>query len=162
MSHCYLCFHLCSLIFFFLMIRRPPRSTRTDTLFPYTTLFRSEVAVPEARIANLAPGQSVTTRLPAFAGETLEGTIQTVLSQANLDSRTVRVRVELPNPQQRLRPGMTAEVTLSRNVEDVLVIPSEAVIRTGRRALVLLDEDQGRYRPLEVRQGREFDDQPTE
>src|SRR3546814_11980789 len=32
---------LCSLIFFFLMIRRPPRSTRTDTLFPYTTLFRS-------------------------------------------------------------------------------------------------------------------------
>src|SRR3546814_13265369 len=36
--------HLCSvhLLFFFLMIRRPPRSTRTDTLFPYTTLFRSE------------------------------------------------------------------------------------------------------------------------
>ena len=118
-----------------------------------------EVAVPEARIANLAPGQSVTTRLPAFAGETLEGTIQTVLSQANLDSRTVRVRVELPNPQQRLRPGMTAEVTLSRNVEDVLVIPSEAVIRTGRRALVMLAEDQGRYRPIEVRTGREFDDQ---
>src|SRR3546814_18422715 len=34
-----LCFHL--FVFFFLMIRRPPRSTRTDTLFPYTTLFRS-------------------------------------------------------------------------------------------------------------------------
>src|SRR3546814_7872366 len=31
----------CSMVFFFLMIRRPPRSTRTDTLFPYTTLFRS-------------------------------------------------------------------------------------------------------------------------
>jgi len=117
-----------------------------------------EVAVPEAQIANLAPGQSVTARLPAFAGETLEGTIQTVLSQANLDSRTVRVRVELPNPQQRLRPGMTAEVTLSRNVEDALVIPTEAVIRTGRRALVMLAEDEGRYRPVEVRIGREFDD----
>ncbi|NKQ13225.1 efflux RND transporter periplasmic adaptor subunit [Pseudomonas sp. SST3] len=117
-----------------------------------------EVAVPEAQIENLAPGQSVTARLPAFAGETLEGTIQTVLSQANLDSRTVRVRVELPNPQQRLRPGMTAEVTLSRNVEDALVIPTEAVIRTGRRALVMLAEDEGRYRPVEVRIGREFDD----
>jgi Cu(I)/Ag(I) efflux system membrane fusion protein len=117
-----------------------------------------EVAVPEAQITNLAPGQSVTARLPAFAGETLEGTIQAVLSQANLDSRTVRVRVELPNPQQRLRPGMTAEVTLSRNVEDVLVIPSEAVIRTGRRALVMLAENEGRYRPVEVRIGREFDD----
>ncbi|MCQ4251073.1 efflux RND transporter periplasmic adaptor subunit [Pseudomonas stutzeri] len=117
-----------------------------------------EVAVPEAQITNLAPGQSVTARLPAFAGETLEGTIQAVLSQANLDSRTVRVRVELPNPQQRLRPGMTAEVTLSRNVEDALVIPSEAVIRTGRRALVMLAENEGRYRPVEVRIGREFDD----
>src|SRR3546814_20579950 len=38
---CYLCF--CNSCFFFLMIRRPPRSTRTDTLFPYTTLFRSAV-----------------------------------------------------------------------------------------------------------------------
>jgi Cu(I)/Ag(I) efflux system membrane fusion protein len=117
-----------------------------------------EIAVPEAQIAHLAPGQSVTARLPAFAGETLEGTVQAVLSQANLNSRTVRVRVELPNPQQRLRPGMTAEVTLSRNVEDTLVIPSEAVIRTGRRALVMLAEDEGRYRPVEVRTGREFDD----
>ena len=117
-----------------------------------------EVAVPEAQITNLAPGQSVTARLPAFAGETLEGTIQAVLSQANLDSRTVRVRVELPNPQQRLRPGMTAEVTLSRNVEGALVIPSEAVIRTGQRALVMLAENEGRYRPVEVRIGREFDD----
>src|SRR3546814_14214489 len=37
------------LVFFFLMIRRPPRSTRTDTLFPYTTLFRSQVGFPESR-----------------------------------------------------------------------------------------------------------------
>src|SRR3546814_12870693 len=36
--------------FFFLMIRRPPRSTRTDTLFPYTTLFRSEVAQFHQRV----------------------------------------------------------------------------------------------------------------
>ncbi|NKQ10507.1 efflux RND transporter periplasmic adaptor subunit [Pseudomonas sp. SST3] len=117
-----------------------------------------EVAVPEAQIAHLAPGQSVTARLPAFAGETLEGTVQAVLAQANLNSRTVRVRVELPNPQQRLRPGMTADVTLSRDVEEALVVPSEAVIRTGRRALVMLAENEGRYRPVEVRTGREFDD----
>ena len=117
-----------------------------------------EVAVPEAQVANVAPGQLVNARLPAFAGEVLEGTIQAVLPQANLDSRTVRVRVELPNPQRRLRPGMTAEVTLSRNVEDALVIPSEAVIRTGRRALVMLAEEKGRYRPVEVRIGQEFDD----
>src|SRR3546814_5146297 len=44
---CQLAFYyscVCSGVFFFLMIRRPPRSTRTDTLFPYTTLFRSDIA----------------------------------------------------------------------------------------------------------------------
>lgn len=117
-----------------------------------------EVAVPEAQVSSLAQGQSVTARLPAFAGETLEGTIQAVLPQANLDSRTVRVRVELPNPQGRLRPGMTADVTLSRDVQDALVIPTEAVIRTGKRALVMLAEEQGRYRPVAIRTGREFDE----
>jgi Cu(I)/Ag(I) efflux system membrane fusion protein len=117
-----------------------------------------EVAVPEAQVSNLAQGQSVTARLPAFAGETLQGKIQAVLPQANLDSRTVRVRVELPNPQRRLRPGMTAEVTLNRDVENALVIPTEAVIRTGKRALVMLAEEEGRYRPVAIRTGREFDD----
>ncbi len=115
-----------------------------------------EVAVPEAQVSNLAQGQPVTARLPAFAGETLEGKIQAVLPQANLDSRTVRVRVELPNPQGRLRPGMTADVTLNRDVENALVIPTEAVIRTGKRALVMLAEGEGRYQPVAIRTGREF------
>src|SRR3546814_3527258 len=43
-------FVLCCSIFFFLMIRRPPRSTRTDTLFPYTTLFRSPITNACARL----------------------------------------------------------------------------------------------------------------
>src|SRR3546814_11419778 len=49
MTHCYVVFRFVFLIvvFFFLMIRRPPRSTRTDTLFPYTTLFRSRVRPPQ-------------------------------------------------------------------------------------------------------------------
>src|SRR3546814_18802119 len=50
-------------IFFFLMIRRPPRSTRTDTLFPYTTLFRSDHAYPEGTlrvVRGAACGHSVT------------------------------------------------------------------------------------------------------
>lgn len=117
-----------------------------------------EVAIPEAQAAQLAPEQSVIARLPAFAGERIEGRIQAVLPQANLDSRTVRVRVELPNPQQRLRPGMSAEVTLEREAQAALLVPTEAVIRTGRRSLVMLAEGEGRYRPVAIRTGREFDD----
>ncbi|BBI65605.1 hypothetical protein HSBAA_PA_2080 (plasmid) [Vreelandella sulfidaeris] len=114
-----------------------------------------EVAVPESQMSVLAMGQPVEARLPAFPGEALQGTIETILSEANLDSRTVRVRIELPNPEQRLRPGMTAEVTLTRSDEMALVLPTEAVIRTGRRTLVMVTEGEGKYRPIEVRTGRE-------
>src|SRR3546814_12809954 len=47
------CYFKCMLVFFFLMIRRPPRSTRTDTLFPYTTLFRSSINLFSGRVANV-------------------------------------------------------------------------------------------------------------
>ncbi|HDZ56736.1 MAG TPA: efflux RND transporter periplasmic adaptor subunit [Pseudomonas xinjiangensis] len=114
-----------------------------------------EVAVPEAQVGGLAIGQPVEARLSAFPGDTLEGTIEAVLSEANLDSRTVRVRIELPNPEQRLRPGMTAEVTLNRDDEIALLVPTEALIRTGRRTLVMVAEGEGSYRPVEVRTGRE-------
>src|SRR3546814_21170200 len=48
-------YYLCYLVFFFVMLRRPPRSTRTDTLFPYTTLFRSP-KVNECQVVELADG----------------------------------------------------------------------------------------------------------
>ncbi len=115
-----------------------------------------DVAVPEAEVQGLYAGQEVEARLPAFPGEVLQGRVDAILPEANLDSRTLRVRVELANPEGRLRPGLTAQVRLSRATEQsALFVPSEAVIRTGRRALVMLAEGEGRYRPLEVRLGAE-------
>ncbi|WPC06816.1 efflux RND transporter periplasmic adaptor subunit [Pseudomonas benzenivorans] len=115
-----------------------------------------EVAVPEAEASGLGAGQGVEVRLPAFPGQVQAARIDAVLPQANLDSRTLRLRIELDNPQGRLRPGMTAQVRLQRAGEpDTLLLPNEAVIRTGRRALVMLAEAEGRYRPVEVRLGRE-------
>lgn len=117
-----------------------------------------ELAVPEAEAGALAAGQTVEARLPAFAGEVLSGRVAAILPEANADSRTLRVRVELANPDGRLRPGLSAQVRLNRASEQgVLWVPSEAVIRTGRRALVMLAEDAGRYRPVEVRPGPESD-----
>jgi Cu(I)/Ag(I) efflux system membrane fusion protein len=115
-----------------------------------------DVAVPEAEALGLHQGQVVEARLPAFPGEVLSGSIDAILPQANLDSRTLRVRVELANPDGRLRPGLTAQVRLARPAQDAaLLVPSEAVIRSGRRALVMLAEGEGRYRPVEVRLGHE-------
>ena len=112
------------------------------------------LAVPEAEAGAIARGQAVEARLPAFPGEVLSGTVDAILPETDADSRTLRLRVELPNPHGRLRPGMTAQVRLVRSsVQDVLWLPSEAIIRTGRRALVMLAEEGGRYRPVEVRLG---------
>lgn len=116
------------------------------------------VAVPESDSGAITVGQAVEARLPAFPGTTLSGNVSAILPETNLDSRTLRVRVELPNPDGHLRPGLTAQVRLNRSTEQsVLWVPSEAVIRTGRRALVMLAEDAGRYRPVEVLLGQESD-----
>jgi len=116
------------------------------------------VAVPESDAGAITVGQAVEARLPAFPGTTLSGKVSAILPETNPDSRTLRVRVELPNPDGRLRPGLTAQVRLNRKSEhSVLWVPSEAVIRTGRRTLVMLAEDAGRYRPVEVQPGPESD-----
>ena len=118
------------------------------------------VAVPEAQAAAVAPGQTVEARLPACAGEVFKGTVSTILPQTNADSRTLQVRVELANPGARLRPGLTAQVSLEQGIDQhVLWVPSEAVIRTGHQALVMLAEEGGHYRPVEVRTGPENDGQ---
>ena len=116
------------------------------------------VAVPESDAGSITVGQAVEARLPAFPGTILNGKVSAMLPETNPDSRTLRVRVELPNPDGRLRPGLTAQVRLNLSTEQsVLWVPSEAVIRTGRRALVMLAEDAGRYRPVEVQLGQESD-----
>ena len=117
-----------------------------------------EAAVPEALAAALRIGQGAEVRLPAMPGEVLRAKVSAVLPETNRDSRTLRVRVELPNPGLRLRAGMFAQVALKSGsgVEEV-VVPAEAVIRTGRRALVYLLDAPGRYRPVEVELGTEAD-----
>lgn len=116
------------------------------------------VAVPESDAGSITVGQAVEARLPAYPGTMLNGTISAILPETNPDSRTLRVRVELPNPDGHLRPGLTVQVRLSRSTgQSVLWVPSEAVIRTGRRALVMRSEDAGRYRPVEVQLGQESD-----
>ncbi|KAA0986284.1 efflux RND transporter periplasmic adaptor subunit [Pseudomonas sp. ANT_J12] len=116
------------------------------------------VAVPESDAGLITVGQAVEARLPAFPGTMLSGKVSAILPETNPDSRTLRVRVELPNPDGRLIPGLTAQVRLNRSTgQSVLWVPSEAVIRTGRRALVMLAEDAGRYRPVEVHLGQESD-----
>lgn len=118
-----------------------------------------QVAVPEAQGATLAVGQAVQSRFVGLPGKTVTGSISAILPATAMDSRTVQVRVELPNTDGTLRPGMTAQVRLAQTSgQPVLQVPSEALIRTGKRVLVMLAEEGGHYRPVEVQVGRENQD----
>jgi len=116
-----------------------------------------EAAVPEAQAQGLREGQPVRAQLPAFPGDPIPGKLTALLADADLQSRTLRLRIELPNPDGRLRPGMTAQVALhpGESSEQSLLVPAEAVIRTGKRDLLMLAEDGGRFRPVEVVLGQE-------
>jgi Cu(I)/Ag(I) efflux system membrane fusion protein len=110
-------------------------------------------AVPEALAGQVRPGQSVTATLAAYPGETFSGRVTAVLPEAQTESRTLQVRIELPNRGGRLKPGMFANVQLSSGVKPALLAPTEAIIRTGKRTLVMLALPGGRYQPAEVQIG---------
>ena len=119
-----------------------------------------EVAVPEAQSDSLQLGDQAEIRLSAFPQQTLTGAIALILPILNENSRSVRIRIELNNPSQALRPGMSAQVSLnSKGSESGLAIPTEALIRTGKRTLVMLAESAGRFSPVEVTIGHEIGDQ---
>ena len=115
-----------------------------------------DVAVPEAQAGSVRQGQPAEAVFAAFPGKPVRGRVTTLLPTLNEGARALRVRVELPNKDGRLRPGLTAQVSLKGGGgESALLVPTEAVIRTGRRALVIVAEAKGHYRPAEVTLGPE-------
>ncbi|MFN9470047.1 efflux RND transporter periplasmic adaptor subunit [Acidovorax sp.] len=117
-----------------------------------------EAAVPEAQSGPLQLGQDAQVRLAAFPGETLTARVVSILPEANRDTRTVRVRLELSNPGQRLKAGMSGQIVLAGRKQPALLVPSEAVIRTGKRALVYVVDGPGKYHPVQVQLGAEIGD----
>lgn len=118
-----------------------------------------EAAVPQALADRVDTGSRVTA---IVAGEAtpIEGRVTGIVPVLQDATRTLRVRIELPNRNGRLRPGMSAQVSLQGKPEGTaLAVPTEAIIRTGRRALVMLADAQGRYTPVEVSLGEEVGDQ---
>ena len=112
-------------------------------------------AIPEALAGQVRSGLPVSVTLAAFPGETFAGRVSALLPEAQGETRTLTARIELSNRGDRLKPGMFATVQLGATASPALLVPSEAVIRTGKRTLVMLALAGGRYQPAEVRTGRE-------
>ncbi|BFM85962.1 efflux RND transporter periplasmic adaptor subunit [Acinetobacter baumannii] len=112
-----------------------------------------EAAVPEKQIAGIKRGMSVEANFAAFS-QKVTGKVIDILPTLDTTSRTIKVRIELPNPSGQLKPGMFASVKLSSNPQSSLIVPEQAVIRTGTRNIVIVAHEQGRFEPVVVQLGQ--------
>ena len=116
--------------------------------------------VPENLAAQVRPGSAVEARAPALAGTLFKGKVTAILPEVNPATRTLKVRVELANPAGALVPGMFATVVFKpvSRIES-LQVPSEAVITTGKRNVVIVAQGDGKFAPVDVEIGMEANGQ---
>jgi Cu(I)/Ag(I) efflux system membrane fusion protein len=131
-----------------------------DTLFRIADLSQVWVIadVPEGEFSELKSGSPVIVRTRAHPGKTFTGTLTLIYPRLMSETRTIRVRIELQNPDQALLPEMYCDVEIASSPEDAVVtVPDSAVIDSGSRQAVLLDLGEGRYEPRNVKLGRRGD-----
>ena len=116
--------------------------------------------VPESLAAQVRPGSAVEARAPALGSATFNGKVTAILPEVNPATRTLKMRVELANPAGALVPGMFATVMLKPAARvEMLQVPSEAVITTGKRSVVVVALGDGRFAPVDVEIGMEANGQ---
>ncbi len=114
--------------------------------------------VAEGDIGALKPGQSVKVTTRAHPGRIFAGKVGVVYPHLMKETRTVRVRIELPNPDLALLPDMYADVDIATGSDaPVVAVPESAVIDSGTRQVVILDRGDGRFEPRDVKLGRKGD-----
>ena len=110
-----------------------------------------EGEVFEQDLAGIRAGQAVTADVEAFPGEQWRGRIAYVYPTLSAETRTARIRVELPNPALRLKPGMYASLRIrGASSGSVLSVPRSAVLATGERHLVFVKRRDGMLEPRPV------------
>lgn len=134
---------------------------------PGTTLFRiaglekvwAVAEVPEAQATRLVRGQKVKAVLQADTSQTFDGELKEILPQVSASTRTLQARFEVDNKAGKLVPGMLLRLQVAGATNSRLLVPSEAVIRTGMRAVAIVRKDAGTFEPREVKLGADLGDQ---
>jgi RND family efflux transporter MFP subunit len=101
-------------------------------------------------IAKLNPGDPAEVTVDAYPGKLFRGRVEQILPQVDLSTRTVRVRLTLPNPNLLLKPGMFVNVSLKTPARQAMVVPASAVLRSGTKQIVFIDRGNGMLDPKEV------------
>lgn len=121
-----------------------------STVWLYADIYESEVPL-------VREGQKVTISLSSYPGETFSGTITYIYPYLDTQTRTNKVRLEFANPQGKLKPGMYANSEIVMSLGATLTVPESAVLQSGLRQVVFVDQGQGVFAPREVKLGTKAD-----
>jgi Cu(I)/Ag(I) efflux system membrane fusion protein len=114
--------------------------------------------IAERDLSLVEVGQKASVRLRAYPDRLFNGKVTLIYPHLMAETRTARIRIELPNPDEVLRPDMYADVEIATGTEaPVVTVSSSAVIDSGERQIVLLDKGDGRFEPRAVKLGRRGD-----
>jgi Cu(I)/Ag(I) efflux system membrane fusion protein len=113
------------------------------------------VDVAERDLAQVEVGTRVTIRPRALPGQSFTGAVTLIYPHLNAQTRTGRIRIEVPNPDELLRPEMYVDAEIETGTPgEVFAVPESAVLDSGSRQAVLIDKGDGRFEPREVKLGR--------
>src|SRR5262249_44793471 len=111
-----------------------------------------EYEVPYIRI-----GQRVSLELSYYPGRTYRGLVSFIYPSADPVTRTIKVRIDLPNPQLDLKPQMFATVEFTVDYGNTILVPQEAILDSGSRQTVFVARDHGQFEPRVVQTGGKLD-----
>jgi Cu(I)/Ag(I) efflux system membrane fusion protein len=128
------------------------RITDLSTVWLLADLFEQD-------LAQIRPRQAATIAIQAYPGQTFSGRVAFVYPTVTAQTRTAKVRIEVPNPDLLLKLDMYATIEIAAPVDaaPVLAIPESAVLDTGTKQTVLVDRGEGRFEPRAVKLGPKAD-----
>ncbi|HEV3456808.1 MAG TPA: efflux RND transporter periplasmic adaptor subunit [Thermoanaerobaculia bacterium] len=131
---------------------------RSDTTAPLMTIADLSTvwltaSVQEKDIRSVAKGQAVRATLAAYPQAAVASRVIAVGEVLDPDTRSTKVRIVLPNPDGRYRPGMYATVTFLGYPEEVVTVPTSALVQIGGAAFVFTEIGPGEYKPVTVEPG---------
>ena len=112
--------------------------------------------VLESDLGFIAPGQKVLATIPVYQ-ETIEGVVRIIAPLVDPNTRTSRVRIELPEYQGELSVNMYVNVDMPVELDESIVIPREAMMDTGLNKIIFVQIQQGIFEPRKITTGVEGD-----
>ncbi len=132
--------------------------TKLYTVADLSTVWvNAQVFQPD--IGKIKPGDAAQITVDAYPGKTFTGRVDQILPQVDANTRTVRVRLVLANPQLKLKPGMYVNVVLKVPLGRQLVVPASAVLQSGTKQIVFVNHGDGNLEPRQVMTGARVGDE---